>query len=395
MPAAMDLPFPAAPTEDVGASTAHRYLFQYCCAAARLLAALAKGARCELICEWHEDYLVVTAQGLEAVSVKHRENHLAAWTIPSLTSDDGNLQHLLGTFSRGGEIDCCLETNRGHHVQDLWSDDRAARDAARSAIATRLATPRAEVDSFLDRLQISTPPARDRQHIAATYAGIYAAPALDRLGIAGVSPSRAMRIAYELVAAASVDRVPDEAWADILTAAPGERAGVIAGHRLEARSVTDEDLKEALLDAARVSVPRLQALEGDAPPETTMSRKLEAGGLGPSVVDSARSRRSMWFSHRAQFRDIEEREDELRSLQQWVQDEANAAETAAIDSGAMPYGRQMYRDLMTRLRSDEALPLGTRQEDGNTALLAGAAFELTDDCLVWWSPRDAIQGADA
>jgi hypothetical protein len=50
---------------------------------------------------------------------------------------------------------------------------------------------------------------------------------------------------------------------------------------------------------------------------------------------------------------------------------------------------------MTRLRSRETLPIGTRHEDGNAALLAGAAFELTDDCSVWWSPRDAVEGVDA
>ena len=391
----VDIPFAAEPIEDDGAGTAHRYLFQYCCAAARLLAALATGTHCELICEWHEDYLIVTSHGVEAVSVKHRENHLAAWTIASLAGDEGKLQHLLDTFSRGGGIDCCLETNRGHRVQELWSDDPIAREGARSAMAARLTAPRAEVDAFLDHLRISQPPAPDRQHIVATYAALYAAPALDRQGILGVSPSRAIRIAFGLVAAASVDRVPERAWVAILAAAPADRAAVIAEQRLQARCITDEHLKEALLEAAREEVPRLQALDGDAPPETTMSRKLEAGGLGPSVVDSARRRRRMWFSHRAQVRDIGEREDELRSLQEWVQDEANAAETAAVDTGAMPYGPQMYQRLMTRLRSDEALPPGTRREDSNAALLAGAAFELTDDCFVWWSPRDAVVGTNA
>lgn len=300
----MDVPLASEPTEDDGAGTAHRYLFQYCCAAARLLAALATGTRCELICEWHEDYLVATSHGIEAVSVKHRENHLAAWTVASLTSDAGKLQHLLNTFIRSDGIDCCLETNRSHRVQDLWSGDATTREAARSTIALRLTATRAEVDAFVDRLRISTPPTPDRQHIVATYAAHYGAPALDRLGIVGVSPSLAIRIAYELVAGASVDRVPDEVWVAILAAAPADRPSILARSRLEARCVTEEDLRDSLLAAARETVPRLQALDGDAPPETTMSRKLEAGGLGPSVVDSARRRRRIWFSHRAQVRDI-------------------------------------------------------------------------------------------
>ena len=190
----------------------------------------------------------MTSAGVEAVSVKHRENHLAAWSIASLSGDDGKLQHLLDTFSRGGGIDCCLETNRGHRVQDLWSADLRAREEARRVSAAKLSATRAEVDAFLDRLRISTPPVPDRQHIAATYSALYAAPALDRLGIVDVSPPRAMRIAFELVAAASVDRVPDSAWVAILAAAPAARAGVIAEQRLEARCITDEFLKEALQD---------------------------------------------------------------------------------------------------------------------------------------------------
>jgi hypothetical protein len=349
-----------------------------------------------LICEWHEDYLVVTASGVEAVSVKHRENHLAAWTIASLAGEEGKLRHLLATFGRGGRaIDCCLETNRGHRVRDLWAEDPAQRENARNELTDRLIASRVEVDAFLDRLQISTPPAPDRQYIVATYGALHAAPVLDRLGIVGITPAQAMRIGYELVAEASVDRIPDDAWAAVLAAAPADRSGVVAHHRLEARCVTDQHLKEALLDAAREQVPRLQELDDDAPPETTMTRKLEAGGLGPSVIDPARRRRLMWFAHRARVRDIDERESELRSLQEWVQDEANAAESAAIASGAMPYGLDMYQKLMTSLRSEESLPTGTRREDGHTALLAGAAFELTDDCFVWWSPRDAVEGIDA
>ena len=121
-----------------------------------------------------------------------------------------------------------------------------------------------------------------------------------------------------------------------------------------------------------------------------MSRKLEAGGLGPSVVATAQRRRSMWFAHCSQFRDIPEREDELRSLKEWVQDQANAAEIVAKDRGESPYGRAMYKELMKRLRPN-AVPAGTRSEDSHPALLAGAAFELTDICDVWWSPRDSVE----
>ena len=66
------------PQEDQGAPTTDRFHFQHCCAVARLLAGIAESKTCEVVCEWHEDCLVIMDGTVEAVSVKHREDHLAA-----------------------------------------------------------------------------------------------------------------------------------------------------------------------------------------------------------------------------------------------------------------------------------------------------------------------------
>ena len=377
--------------ENAGAETAHRYEFQYCCAAARLLAALVAGARCAIVCEWHEDYLVTKTDVVEAVSVKHREGHLAAWTIPSLVSD-GNLRHLFDTFARADGVHCSFESNRCHNAQELWDPDSVRRADARTELARRLDAAPDDVDRFVDRLTIVAPPMPDRCDIAETFAARYAAPALDALGLTGLHPSRVLRIACDLVGQASRDRVGEDAWTAILAASPTERPTVMARHQLEARRVTSDEVRTALLEAERQRIPRLQATAGDAPPETTMTRKLEAGGLGPSVVETARRRRRLWYSHRAEVRDLGEREAELRSLQEWVQDQANASEVAAIATEAVPYGPQMYDGLVARVSAEDAVPEGTRPEDRNPALLTGAAFELTDECSVWWSPRSAVEG---
>lgn len=382
------------PPEDDGARTSHRYLFQYCCAAARLLAALATGTPCEIICEWHEDYLVVHDGGMEVVSVKHREDHRPAWTIASLASEDGKLGHLLDTFRRAEGISCSFESNRAHTAHDLWCNDPVRRETARSDLGKRLGAPPADVDQFVDNLSIIAPPAPARHHIVSTYAATYAAPALDRLGIAGLSASQAMHIAASLVGDASRDRISDDAWIAVVASKPQERATVLAQHQLEARRVSSEALRNALIEVERTQIPRLESAGGEAPPETTMSRKLEAGGLGPSVIDTARRRRRLWYSHRAEVRDIGEREAELRSLQEWVQDQANSSESLAIATGDTPYGPQMYEQLMTRLRATDAPPPGTRRADSDPALLSGAAFELTDACSIWWSPRSALEGSD-
>jgi hypothetical protein len=373
--------------EDAGASTAGRYRFQYCSASARLLAAIAQGHPCVVICEHHEDYLVIGDDGrIQAVSVKHREDHLAAWSVPSLAGTDGNLGHLLDTFQRAnGRVDCCFESNRAHRVAELFSEDAAVCGPLRDELAQRLAVTRKAVDAFVARLTIP-PPMPNRRDIESTFATRYATGALDALGIT-LSPSVAISIARDLIADASAERPEVEIESAVLVAAPADRPALAAEAVLAARRVTDQDLVEALCAAAIARTPRLTTAAIGASKETTMTHKLVTGGLGPSTVETAQRRRRYWFSHVAQFRDIPYRQQELASLTEWVQDQANAAESAALDLGREPYGRVMHDKLIERLSDRDALPGGTPPDDADPALLSGAAYQLTDDCSVWFSPR--------
>lgn len=381
-------PLSGPPPEDAGATTANRYRFQYCCAAARPLAAIAEGRSCTVICEHHEDYLVLSDGGrIEAVSVKHREDNLAAWSISTLTNNEGKLGHLLDTFRRAnGQIDCCFESNRGNSIGEVFSEDPAVCGPARDRLAEKLSATRAEVDAFVARLTIG-PPVPNRRDIESTFATRYAMPALDALGITGLSPSRAISIARDLIAGASAERLEVQVETAVLAAAPADRAAVVQQAVLAARRVGDQDLAQALREAASARVPRLQSSAAPAGAETTMTHKLVAGGLGPSTVETARRRRRFWFSHVAQFRDIPHRQQELASLTEWVQDQANIAESAALDSGKDPYGRLMHDKLIERLGDRDALPDGTPTDDSDPALLSGAAYQLTDNCSVWFSPR--------
>jgi Cap4-like dsDNA endonuclease family protein len=383
------LPFSGGPTEDAGARTADNYRFQYCCAAARLLAAIAAGEERQVICEWHEDYLVLANGSVEAVSVKHRELSQPIWSISNIVSE-GKLAHLYNTFKRGGEnIDCCFETNRDHALSALWSKTANDRDGARGRIASSLELERDDLDCFLDHLTLNAKlPGRD--HIAAAYATRHASRALDALGISGLDPSQAMLVATSLIATASQDRVADDDWGAILLASPADRERVISEKKLDARMVCTSSLAEALKKTHSARVPRLPKASsvsaGSVPPESTMTRKLRRGGLGPSTLASAGRWRALWYGHSAAHRDIPGREEELDSLREWVQDQANRSEAAAIAADVDPYGAEMYEVLMDRLSPADKLPPGTRFEDSDVALLAGAAFQLTDECLVWWSP---------
>lgn len=372
---------------DEGASTAARYRFQYCCAGARLLAAIAEGKAAVVICEHHEDYLVVADDGsIEAVSVKHREDHLPAWTLASLAGAEGKLGHLLGTFERGaGQIDCCFESNRAHRVGGLLAADTKVCGPLRDELAERLDVTRAAVDAFAARLTLS-PPVPHRRDIESTFATRYATGALDALGIT-LSPSVAVSIARDLIADASAERLEVGVASAVLAAAPGRRSALVDDAALAARRVTDRDLAAALRVAAVERTPRLSASATSGGHETTMTHKLVTGGLGPSTVETAQRRRRFWFSHVAQYRDIPHRQQELASLTEWVQDQTNAAESEALDSGRDPYGRFLHEKMIERLSDRSALPPGTSPDDTDPALLSGAAYQLTDDCSVWFSPR--------
>ena len=78
-----------------------------------------------------------------------------------------------------------------------------------------------------------------------------------------------------------------------------------------------------------------------------MTHKLVAGGLGPSTVETHNAVAAIWYTHVTRFRDIPHRQQELASLTEWVQDQANAAESAAMDSGKEPYGRFMHDKLIS------------------------------------------------
>jgi hypothetical protein len=228
------------------------------------------------------------------------------------------------------------------------------------------------------------------------YGSMLAAPALDRLGLQ-LDEGIAMRIAGDLVAAASEERMSSDSMRKILLAPAADRKAVAEAQKISDRCVRSDQLADALHEASVEAVPKLPLGDAgaDPPPETTLTKKLKNGGLGPSVQRSAGKRRARWYSHRARYRDIRHREEELDSLEEWVQDQANRAEIEAMQDGDADYGPSMFGLLSRSLSDRDATPPGTRSEDKNPALLAGAAFELTDSCSIWWSPEFPVDDEDA
>jgi hypothetical protein len=113
-----------------------------------------------------------------------------------------------------------------------------------------------------------------------------------------------------------------------------------------------------------------------------MVRKLEAGGIGPTNVENAKQLRADWTDYETRWRrEVPGSDPEWLNLRARVLDAAAQAELD-IDT-AETYGEAMLRALNTRLQDERLQGLtGFPMDD---RLLLGLAFQLTDECRVWWS----------
>jgi hypothetical protein len=133
------------PDDDAGADTADRYEWQAAMAAADGLslyldviegASRMVGADTGIICEHHEDWVVVRSGEAELVSAKHREPSVGVFTtIPQLLGD-GGLAHLFGRWYATSELPYCrLVTTAGlgrGPAQELSEATQALRKLANS-----------------------------------------------------------------------------------------------------------------------------------------------------------------------------------------------------------------------------------------------------------------------
>jgi hypothetical protein len=110
--------------DDAGANTADLYEWQAAMAAADGLAlyrdALGEQGVLEptcddyILCEWHEDWVVGSADLMELVSGKHRSADVGAYTTVNKLADDGGLAHLFNRwFALGQKPMCRLVTTGG------------------------------------------------------------------------------------------------------------------------------------------------------------------------------------------------------------------------------------------------------------------------------------------
>ena len=113
-----------APPDDAGAQTDDRYHWQAAMAAADCLSlyrdavgsdgSLRGDCADRIVCEWHEDWVVMSQDEVELVSAKHRDPSAGAYTtIPRLV-DEGGLAHLFSRWAALGEKPICRLVTQCH-----------------------------------------------------------------------------------------------------------------------------------------------------------------------------------------------------------------------------------------------------------------------------------------
>jgi hypothetical protein len=390
--------FRAVPPDDSGAETQARYRYQ-AEVASRYAFRMLSGEVAALLCEWHEDFVVFLRDaGPELISVKHREVDQGPWTLAGLLTD-GGVAHLFSRWKATGKSSRCrLSTNAG-----LATDARPLAKACEGREAKeisewadkcciRLGADASEVAAFLGVLTIESglPP---RQYITASNVESFARPVLSGAGydvaIAGAAYSRIVKAIED----ASTDQLTTP---EILVAYLGDPSRILRDVRrdliLDSRTLDVYDIREAISAAGASLRPRI-AFENPAG-ATKLVAKLLAGGFGPTHIESAQRLRAAWTEFEAAYSvGLPGDDRDLADLRARVLAEAGDAESEARRAVREdePYGLEMYRLVLPRLRPD--LLVSSRALPTDERLLQGLMFQLTDECPVWWSPAFEVSPA--
>lgn len=425
----------AEPEDDAGAQTADRYEWQAAMATADALSVyrdvLENGRSAAdydagIICEHHEDWVVVVAGEAELVSGKHRDPSVAVFTTIAQLLGDGGLAHLFGRWHAMGELPYCrLVTTAGlgrGAAQELNEAARALRDLANDG-QMLLASGAHErvIAQFTKGLQ-QTPRFLPGSWRAAVDAGV-ADPAGEHLEQAGrflsmlrideARPSRTLvghaapdmycapvlrTLGCDVLLAVSVwEAVMALFRARMRAAGPTPRGGLpyvqagqarlgaaaLAQRELAARTVTIPDLDVAIQKAISNRAGYLPLVP---PPRVTrLGIKMEEGLCADNSIERAEQLRSDYrgyWSDRGNgdplARPVQRR---LRRALLRISDDATAA---IAGSGAPLRGPELWREIKARV---EAMPSGEWPEDLDADLRLGGICDLTAQCMVWFSER--------
>jgi Cap4 dsDNA endonuclease len=381
--------------EDAGAETQARFRYQHECTACSCFAMLAETTVAAVVCEHHEDFVVIHADnGLELVSVKHRENSQGPWSFASLCKTGGVLHLYSRWLATGRRAKCRVMTNAGLKPGSLEAQAFAnacrTRERARispflTALAAALDAP--EIDGaaeFALSLTIDSD-LPGRRHMGAVNLREMVVPTLEKLGASPKLAESCYEEVLEVIARANRDEAAERGeLLEILSDPRGFDQASQNRRRVRRRAITRDALMSVLQGVSSSSTTLAGTSDGatEAPAPSRLQQKLDAGGLGPTAIDSAIRLRAGWYVFESTRRaTVPGGDPAFEDLRVRVQDLAGLSESRVKEPG--PYGRQMHLDLRNTVTVENLAV--TPPFDLDDQLLQGLVFQLTDECKVWFS----------
>jgi hypothetical protein len=211
-------------------------------------------------------------------------------------------------------------------------------------------------------------------------------------------PATLRRLADELISetrrAASLDHrdaLPGY-FAALGDAAEVEVAKLISGKRIDKARV-EGVLKQSLQTTSLLITTTSPVAPVAAKKHTRLEKKLEVGGLSAVSINAAKDLQASALHKFLEWRESLGEEEALKRYSHiktaMMSDCSSAFESASVTQS--PFGRAMLNTLKERIR--------LRRQEGQTPLfdclnehLEGCAYELTNECKVWWSEPFPING---
>ncbi len=417
--------------DDAGANTADRYDWQAAMAAADGLALLLRTlvagsdlSSAKVVCELHEDWSLISSDGIEVVSGKHREPSVGPYSTYVKLLKDGGLAHLFNRWAALTERPTCrLVTSGGLSgtgepkklmtaVEHFKGLKRAAQPVTGvgthtdvvSAVVTKIPQYCDQTKSRWDGDRVPALSSDERKNEVARF---LAALTVDenrphRDYVADLAPSRYVKPVLDSIGVSTAIAVAVwEAVLDIFRARmrsrgplPGGglpvifesyRTGSVIAPELEraidSRTVTMEDLDIVIRTASSnpagfEPVPRLPLtsrlevkMDQEQCSDNTIQRAL---ALRQDYLDYWRERESGDPTARAERRRLE------RRLQQ-VSDSSTSAPGRPPLRGTALW-RQFEHDI-------NALPEGVLPLGMDPDLALGGMCQLAEECKVWFGQR--------
>lgn len=384
------------PRGDQGAIAEDGFGFQHDCIGWIAVRMLSDESIARIVCETHEDAQLHYLDGsVELVGCKSR-NGSRPWTPTSLVSE-GGLAHLFKSWIDTGRVCRCRlmtdgEFSPGRDGAQGLVTTCASRDAATLAtwaaeLAPALRDEPETVASFLASMTFHWDDLRPRAALGAMNA-LRLRPWLRANKLPYTLETHCYALLRDRIAqccrASTLDPLRGvsllEASLDPLTSA---RRGRVANRTLDRATV------EACMLEYQSSSPPLSGDPG-ALDHTKMVIKLERGKVPEQVIASAKRLRASWYERQSAMELRAPGGDgslhDLRARALLI-----IADAMAAQEHHEPYGREMYGIVRAALRLDavgDISMIGLSDE-----LLLGLAFQLTDECELFWSKPFDVEAA--